>query len=89
MVAGAAASLVAHHGTNISYDRSKQFTTQAVVTEFEYRNPHPELHVDVQGRQGHGGELVAGAAAEPRPAHSERLEPRQGERSDEAGHAGR
>ena len=46
MVAGAAASLVAHHGTNISYDRSKQFTTQAVVTEFEYRNPHPELHVE-------------------------------------------
>ena len=30
---------LAHHGTNISYDRSKQFTTQAVVTGFEYRNP--------------------------------------------------
>ena len=42
----------AHHGTNISYDRSKQFTAQAVVTEFQYRNPHPELHVDVKDAKG-------------------------------------
>jgi hypothetical protein len=42
----------AHHGTNISYDRSKQFTAQAVVTEFEYRNPHPELHVDLKDDKG-------------------------------------
>jgi hypothetical protein len=42
----------AHHGTNISYDRSKQFTTPAVVTEFQYRNPHPELHVDVKDAKG-------------------------------------
>ena len=42
----------AHHGTNISYDRSKQFTTQAVVTSFEYRNPHPELHIDFKDEKG-------------------------------------
>jgi len=42
----------AHHGTNISYDRSKQFTAQAVVTEFQYRNPHPELHVDIKDDKG-------------------------------------
>lgn len=42
----------AHHGTNISYDRSKQFTAQAVVTRFEYRNPHPELHVDLKDANG-------------------------------------
>ena len=42
----------AHHGTNISYDRSKQFTAQAVVTEFQYRNPHPELHVDLKDDTG-------------------------------------
>lgn len=42
----------AHHGTNISYDRSKQFTAQAVVTEFRYRNPHPELDVDIKGDKG-------------------------------------
>lgn len=45
-------SLSAHHGTNISYDRSKQFTTQAVVVSFEYRNPHPELHVEFKDEQG-------------------------------------
>jgi hypothetical protein len=50
-VAGSAAA-AAHHGTNISYDRSKQFTAQAVVTEFQYRNPHPELHVDVKDAKG-------------------------------------
>ena len=34
--------LGAHHGTNINYDRSKQFTAKAVVTEFKYVNPHPQ-----------------------------------------------
>ena len=42
----------AHHGTNISYDRSKQFTAQALVTEFQYRNPHPELHVELKDDKG-------------------------------------
>jgi hypothetical protein len=42
----------AHHGTNISYDRSKQFTRQAVITRFEYRNPHPELFVDTKDDKG-------------------------------------
>lgn len=42
----------AHHGTNISYDRSKQFTTQAVVTYFEYRNPHPQLGVEFKDDKG-------------------------------------
>jgi hypothetical protein len=44
--------VAAHHGTNISYDRSKQFTTQATVTSFEYRNPHPELHVEFKDDKG-------------------------------------
>src|SRR5215208_5479703 len=47
-----AAPVVAHHGTNISYDRSKQFTRSAVVTRFEYRNPHPELFVDTRDEKG-------------------------------------
>lgn len=44
--------VTAHHGTNISYDRSKQFTAQAVVAEFQYRNPHPELHVELKDDKG-------------------------------------
>jgi hypothetical protein len=51
-LAAAALPAAAHHGTNISYDRSKQFTTKAVVTSFEYRNPHPELHVQVKDEKG-------------------------------------
>jgi hypothetical protein len=38
----------AHHGTNISYDRAKMFTTQATVIKFDYKNPHPELHVTLK-----------------------------------------
>ena len=44
--------LTAHHGTNISYDRTKQFTRQATVVRFEYRNPHPELWVDFTDDDG-------------------------------------
>ena len=42
----------AHHGTNISYDRSKMMTVKGVVTEFHYANPHPQLYVDVKDDQG-------------------------------------
>jgi hypothetical protein len=52
MLLAVSAPLGAHHGTNISYDRSKQFTTQAVVKSFEYRNPHPELHVEFKDEKG-------------------------------------
>ena len=56
----------AHHGTNISYDRSKQFTAQATVTEFQYRNPHPELHVDI--KDGKGGVVRWSLELLPNPA---------------------
>ncbi|MEP7310215.1 MAG: DUF6152 family protein [Acidobacteriota bacterium] len=42
----------AHHGTNINYDRSKQFTGKAVVTEFKYVNPHAQLYADVMDEKG-------------------------------------
>jgi hypothetical protein len=44
--------LFAHHGTNISYDRSKAMTVKGVVTEFHYANPHPQLYVDVKDESG-------------------------------------
>ena len=44
--------LVAHHGTNISYDRSKPVTMQGTVTEFRFANPHPQLFVDVKDSSG-------------------------------------
>lgn len=48
----AAMPLAAHHGTNISYDRTKQFTKEATVVKFEYKNPHPELWVDFKDDNG-------------------------------------
>ena len=42
----------AHHGTNISYDRSKAWTAKAVVTEFKYVNPHAQLYFDVTDDKG-------------------------------------
>lgn len=42
----------AHHGTSISYDGTKAFNTEAVVTEFRYANPHPQIFFDVTGENG-------------------------------------
>ena len=60
------ATLAAHHGTNISYDRSKIFTAKAVVTEFKYVNPHVQLFFDVtddKGKVRHwAGELLPNPA---------------------------
>jgi hypothetical protein len=44
--------VLAHHGTNISYDRTTTVTIKGVVAEFRYRNPHPALFVDVMDEQG-------------------------------------
>jgi hypothetical protein len=69
--AGAAAlawvvGVSAHHGTLINYDRSKQFTAKAVVTEFKYVNPHAQLFFDVTDGNGSvthwSGELLANPA---------------------------
>jgi len=52
VIAALSVPLTAHHGTNISYDRSKQFMKQATITRFEYRNPHPQLYVEFKNDQG-------------------------------------
>ena len=44
--------MLAHHGTNISYDRSTTVTIKGVVAEFWYKNPHPALFVDVMDKDG-------------------------------------
>lgn len=36
----------AHHGSSISYDTSKLWTTWATVTEFNYMNPHPTMRFE-------------------------------------------
>jgi hypothetical protein len=61
-----AATVAAHHGTNISYDRSKQFKATAVVTDFKYLNPHVQVFFDVTDEKGKirrwSGELLPNPA---------------------------
>ena len=60
------APLAAHHGTNMNYDRSKQWTAKAVVAEFKYVNPHAQLFFDVTDETGKvthwSGELLPNPA---------------------------
>ena len=42
----------AHHGTLVSYDREKQWTAKATVTEFKYLNPHAQIYFDVTDAKG-------------------------------------
>ena len=40
------ATLWAHHGSAISYDTARLWSTWATVTEFNYLNPHPSMKFD-------------------------------------------
>ncbi len=60
------ATLDAHHGTLINYDRAKQWTAKVVVTEFRYVNPHAQLFFDRKKEDGsvehYSGELLPNPA---------------------------
>jgi hypothetical protein len=62
----AAAPAAAHHGTLVSYDRDQQWTREAVVTRFNYANPHPQIFFDVTDDAGDvvhwSGELLPNPA---------------------------
>jgi hypothetical protein len=47
-----AVPVFAHHGTEISYDRSKATTFKGTVTDFRYANPHPIIFFDVTDKDG-------------------------------------
>ena len=55
------APILAHRGTNISYDHDKPTTLKGVVTEFVWSNTHCQLYFDVKDANGKvtnwGGEL--------------------------------
>ena len=65
-LAVAALPVAAHHGTLVSYDREQQWTREAVVTRFNYANPHPQLFFDVTDERGDvehwSGELLPNPA---------------------------
>lgn len=58
---GGATAAFAHHGTNVSYDPTKEITMTGTVTKFVWSNPHGQLHFEVKDANGQsvvwGGEL--------------------------------
>jgi len=61
-----ATALVAHHGSNVSYQTDKTITVSGTVTEWEFVNPHPQIYFDVKDDKGD----VAHWAAELLPTPS-------------------
>lgn len=59
-LAGAGAAF-AHHGTNVSYDPTKETSLTGVVTKYVWANPHSQMFFEVKGPDGKvvtwGGEL--------------------------------
>ncbi len=47
-----ATPLLAHHGTNISYDHNKPTDVEVTVTEFIWQNPHCQLYFDLKTANG-------------------------------------
>ena len=45
-------SVMAHHGTRISYDRENPITLQGRVSDLLWRNPHVSIFVDVPDEDG-------------------------------------
>ena len=54
-LAGAAAPLLAHHGTGM-YDMSHPTTVTGVVKRFEWTNPHAYIYLDVKDEKGNAVE---------------------------------
>ena len=51
-LAATGATLVAHHGTSITYFVDKSITVSGVITEFVYGYPHPQVYFDVKRDDG-------------------------------------
>ena len=62
-LSGGADIALAHHGSAISYDLSKQVTLTGVVTEWVWKNPHCFVMFDVTDEQGRA--VVWGAETHP------------------------
>jgi hypothetical protein len=44
--------LLAHHGSRVSYDMTKELTMKGTVTEYQYQNPHVYIMYDVKDEKG-------------------------------------
>lgn len=48
----AAPAVFAHHGTFVNYVWDQAFMAPAVVTEFRFTQPHPQIYLDVMDENG-------------------------------------
>ena len=55
----------AHHGSSISYDTGKQWTTWARVKQFNYMNPHPTMSFERSVEGGMTEEWVSELLTNP------------------------
>src|SRR5262249_30296317 len=60
---GLGGSLIAHHGSRVSYDFTKTVTLQGTIKEVQYVNPHVYFLFDVKDAKGHVTEW--GAETDP------------------------
>ena len=44
--------LLAHHGSRVSYDMTKELTMKGTVTEYQYQNPQIYIMYDVKDEKG-------------------------------------
>ena len=51
-IAVVSAPIYGHHGTGVAYDNTKPTVLKGTVTEFEWKNPHAQLFLDVNGDGG-------------------------------------
>ena len=52
-----AVPVFAHHGTAVSYQMDQHIEMTGVVTEWVFRSPHIQLHLDVTDEKRRGGPL--------------------------------
>ena len=45
-------SALAHHNYRLKFDDSQEITLTGVVTNFDWKNPHIEIFMDVEGEDG-------------------------------------
>ena len=51
-IAAVSLPIYAHHGTGIAYDNTKPTVIKGTVTDFEWKNPHAQLFLDVKDPNG-------------------------------------
>lgn len=52
LVLASSLTAFAHHGSSVSYHLDRTISLDGIVTEWEYKNPHPQIYFDVKDKDG-------------------------------------